>query len=166
MRILTAALIIACTTSAEAQLTRGWYLRAINAREAALTAQADAEVMASEAVFELGVLQDRVARLRSGNVLSQANLDHIDLAGEYVAQWELQAAIQLADRAWTVAESDWLRIWTASDRQPEKVIRQFNAAELLYGDALTQALDALASIEAKNHWLDDHLDRLEEMGWK
>jgi len=166
MKLITAALALACTTTAQAQMTQGWYLRAIAARESALTAQADAEVMSAQAVFELGTLADRVARLRSGNILSQDDLDHIDLSGEYVAHWKMQAAIQRAGQAWTVAEADWRRIWTSADRKPEKVIRQFDAAELIYVDALTQSLDCLASIEAKNHWLDDHRDRLDEMGFK
>lgn len=167
MRTVTAVLTLACTASAQDQMSRAEFFRVRDARESAQTRRADSEVMAADAVFALGQLMERVNRLRSGNILSQTDVDYLDLDGECRTHYELQRAVRWADQGWQVAEDDWAAMWAVRPcGSPGKMIRQFDAAGLLYVGSLTRALDCLESIEAKNHWLDDHRDRLDEMGFK
>ncbi len=164
MRLLTVALILSSTNSASAQISH-WYWRIWDARDTALTGQADAEVQSSEAVYQLGVLVGRVDRLRSGNILSAADVEHLDLTGEFESAWRVAESLRRADQAWRIAEAGWQRVG-AYRMDPDGLIRKYAAAALLYMEAMILALDHLDSIEERQHWLNDHLDRLNDMnGW-
>jgi hypothetical protein len=166
MRLITAALLITCTSPAQAQSPLGWYRRVQAARDAAMTAQADAEVMTSDAVVEFGWLRERVFKLWSAGALTAAEVDAIDLAGEHVRQWELHHAIVASVQTFGVAESSWRRAWSICEHgQPGGLVLQFEAARVRYEDTLGLSVDSLEWIEAKNHWLDDHMESIADDGW-
>ena len=166
-QLITAALLITGTASAQAQSQLDWYGRVYAAREAALTSQADTNVMSADAVVEFGVLRERVFRLWSAGALSRAHVDAIDLAGEYVRQSELHHAVVTSVQSFQVAESSWRRVWSICENgQPGGLVLQYEAARIEYEAALALSVDSLEWIEAKNHWLDDHMESIADDGWK
>ena len=154
-----------CATVASAQ-SEGWYPRLYEARAAAKTAQADATVMADDALPALDDLADRVDRLVSGMALSESHLEWLDISGERARQWQVMADMVAADNLWRVAEADWIAMWQHLDRDPDRMRRQFDDARWRYEVTLILALESLERIEIRHQWIDDHLERIATQGWR